>query len=187
MSSPRCFPDSTSYDVTSHAVGLLADFRMARKEAKTKRLATGTIARRRMRRVHRPMPGWASGYLYYAAAPEVLLSEGNVYVNGSDGSNARHYVLTPTRLLWAPYRCPRDKQPDVDGFRLNEVTIFDFDRQGYGARQFRVRVGGRTFTLGFIPYGVAGPRLRVAEDDVFFYLRGTMMAAGALDIPKAAW
>jgi hypothetical protein len=133
------------------------------------------------------MPGWASGYLYRAAAPEVLLSEGNVYINGDAGSNARHYVLTPTRLLWAPYRCRRDEEPVVDGFSLSKVTLFDFDRQAYTTRHFHVMVSGRTFTLGFIPYGVAGTGLRVAEDDVFLYLRGAMLAAGARDMPKAAW
>jgi hypothetical protein len=168
-------------------MGLLAGLRMARKEAKTKRLATGTITKRRMRRVHRPMAGWASGHLYHAASPEVLLSEGSVYINGTSGSNARHYVLTPTRLLWAPHRCALNEAPEVGGFSLNEVTFFDFDRQGPNIRHFSVLVGGRTFTLGFIPYGVAGPRLRVAEDDVFLYLRGAMMAAGAQDMPKGGW
>ena len=121
---------------------------MARKEAKSKRLANGTITQRPMRRVHRHMPGWASGYLYRAATPEVLLSEGSVYINGSAGPSSRHYVLTPTRLLWAPFHCAHEQEPEVDGFRLNEVTFFDFDRQthGYSPRHLRVLVGGRTLT-----------------------------------------
>jgi hypothetical protein len=48
-------------------------------------------------------------------------------------------------------------------------------------------VGGRTLTLAFVPYGVAGHSLRMAEEDIFSYLRGAMVAAGAQDIPEADW
>ncbi len=99
-------------------------------------------------------------------------------MNGYDVRAQHHYLLTPTRLLWRPFRCRPDDEPEIDGFAFKDARSFRVSVE-HKVRVIVVTLPGQKLTVSLLPYGAASQQLAPAIDTVLMFVASVLKGYGA--------